>query len=106
MKTLYTAPYIGAAKAAIAKFLRVAVSELDTVPQSSSQGTATTPGQSRSRKAQTTLQQEFDDNDDELSSFDLHAAVASVSPLWCQQKMNQYKIQKHTPTSFGKGSPS
>jgi len=118
-ETIYTAPYIGAAKAAIAKFLQITVSQLETVQSSSQGGTQIL---SERQREQTTPQRnvrmgelKFDDNDDEFANFDLRAAVSSAkkqspppqqkivsSPHKRQQKMNPYKMQQYnTPNHYG-----
>mmetsp|Transcript_17763 Transcript_17763/g.42780 ORF Transcript_17763/g.42780 Transcript_17763/m.42780 type:complete len:499 (-) Transcript_17763:772-2268(-) len=74
-KTIYSAPFIGAAKAAIAKYLRITVSEIeaDSVAQGGGGGTPQPP-EIRSKH---TLS-EFDDNEEEFANFDLNAAVSSA----------------------------
>ena len=64
-KIVYAAPYIGAAKAVIAKFLNIKVSEVETVVPSTyaSQGGSSTPTIARQVG-------EFDEYDDDLANFD------------------------------------
>ena len=71
-KTVYSAPYIGAAKAAIAKYLNITVSEVvEVVPTScATQGGGGTAA---------VHHEEFDDgNDEDFANFDLNAAVTSA----------------------------
>jgi len=109
VETIYTAPYVGAAKAAIAKFLKITVSELDTVQ--SSPGSGARQGTLATSQTDHFSFREFDENDDEFASFDLQAAVSSATkkppPLTNknQQKMspmNPYKLkQSNTPNQYG-----
>eukprot|EP00580_Thalassiosira_gravida_P018778 CAMPEP_0201670668 /NCGR_PEP_ID=MMETSP0494-20130426/27495_1 /ASSEMBLY_ACC=CAM_ASM_000839 /TAXON_ID=420259 /ORGANISM="Thalassiosira gravida, Strain GMp14c1" /LENGTH=764 /DNA_ID=CAMNT_0048151785 /DNA_START=510 /DNA_END=2801 /DNA_ORIENTATION=- len=102
VKTIYTAPYIGAANAAIAKFLKITVSELETVESSSRAGGGTSISE---RKLESTtprtggLGEEFDGNDDEFSRFDLHAAVSSAKK---QQPLPLPPRQNTTPSPYQK----
>ena len=74
VKTIYCAPYLGAAKAAIVKFLEITVDTITTTGQSCVLSTgASTPRVNKNS--------EFDDNDDELAAFDLEAAVSSAKKL-------------------------
>mmetsp|Transcript_21529 Transcript_21529/g.46808 ORF Transcript_21529/g.46808 Transcript_21529/m.46808 type:complete len:856 (+) Transcript_21529:40-2607(+) len=76
VKTLYSSPYIGAAKAAIAKFLRITVSEVNVVQSTSASqydSISTTPLPKRKSGMG-----EFDDNDEEFADFDLNSAVSSA----------------------------
>ena len=74
VKTLYCAPYLSAAKAAIAKFLRITVAEV------------TTSGGQYSTPIGVGSEREFDDvEDQEFASFDLDAVVSSAKKLSQQQ---------------------
>ena len=94
VKTIYSPPYIGAAKAAIAKYLHINVSEVEVVPLSSSSSSSVRVqgGGSSTPVCQEVVNGEFDDdNDDEdYASFDLNAAVSSA-------KKSPSKKQQDTP---------
>ena len=92
-KIVYSAPYIGAAKAAIAKFLNIKVSEVETVVPSTyaSQGGSSTPQQG-----------EFDEDDDEIANFDLNAVVSSAK----KQQTPPPNHQKKMSSSSRKSIPS
>ena len=90
-KIVYSAPYIGAAKAAIAKFLNIKVSDVETdVPSTYA--------------SHTPQQGEFDDNDDDLANFDLNAAVSSAKKQQTPPSSNHY--QKKIRSSSCKSIPS
>jgi predicted nucleic acid-binding Zn-ribbon protein len=83
VKTIYCAPYLGAAKASIAKFLGVTVSTISTSGEHSGTSTpfsTSTPIAKKNcgRDSSNNLAGEFDDNDDELASFDLETVVQSA----------------------------
>jgi len=93
VKTLYCAPYVGAAKAAIAKFLGIKVSQITTTGENFCVSTPVTKMQSTGGS-----KSEFDDSDDEeLASFDLDAALSSAKKQTCQPSINPYKQQLTTP---------
>ena len=87
-KTVYSAPFIGAAKAAIAKHLNITVSEVvEVVPTSCATqgGGGTTTG-------------EFDDdNDEDFANFDLNAAVTSAKK---QQTPPKHQEKLSTSSSY------
>lgn len=113
VKTLFSAPYIGAAKAAIAKYLKITVSELKVVDEAvhSSGPGGGTPSPQR-QMYQSTPQSnngrmmEFDDNDDEFASFDLHAVVSSAKkqppPL---QKKDAVQSSPHISQEMSPSNP-
>jgi hypothetical protein len=82
VKTLYTAPYIGAAKASIAKFLGITVGTVEVSSALSGtkvMSTPTTITQQKEAVPKSTTN-EFDvGNDDEFANFDLNAAVSSAT---------------------------
>ena len=109
-KTVYSAPYIGAAKAAIAKYLNITVSEVvEVVPTScATQGGGT---------AAAVHHEEFDDgNDEDFANFDLNAAVTSAkkqqTPPKHQEKISSSSSNKNvsnnpyhsTPTNLNLGA--
>ena len=70
VKTLYTAPFIGAAKASIAKFLSINVTDVEVT----SSDVVNTPTNAQLKA------DEFDTgDDDELANFDINAAILSAS---------------------------
>lgn len=88
LKTVYCAPYLGASKAAIAKFLGVTVSTITT-----SGGHPGTPCTTSTPIAEKNMMVgEFDHNDDELASFDLDTVVQSA------------KKQKISPNPYNQGA--
>ena len=93
-KTVYSAPFIGAAKAAIAKYLNITVSEVvEVVPTSCATqgGGGTTTG-------------EFDDdNDEDFANFDLNAAVTSAKK---QQTPPKHQEKFSTSSSYKSVSSS
>lgn len=96
VKTLYTAPFIGASKAAIAKCLKITVSEIMDESHS-----ANAKGVGVSTPVHNTNQ--FGDDDDELANFDLSAAVSSAkkqSPH--KSPSNPYHKQKSSSSSTPK----
>jgi len=102
VKAVYSAPYIGVAKAAIAKFLKITVLEvldealhsLSKAEDKSSSARKMTPQKAANRMS------EFDDNDEEFANFDLHAVVLSA------KKQSPIPQQKNVCKSRGKMSPS
>lgn len=108
-KPIYAAPYINAAKAAIAKHLHISVSEVEMLPTSKAQAPETPP----TTACQSSRTIEFEDNDEDFANFDLHAAISSAKkqPATPQQQLVVKRPQNciptnHCPTSNSNGNHS
>ena len=78
VKTLYTAPFLGAAKASIAKFLCITVAAVEVTSSASGERVDNTP--INQQKAASKSTNEFDtSDDDEFANFDLNAAILSAT---------------------------
>ncbi len=78
VKTLYTAPFLGASKASIAKFLCITVAAVGVTSSASGERVENTP--INQQKAASKSTNEFDiGDDDEFASFDLNAAILSAT---------------------------
>jgi len=78
VKTMYSAPFIGAAKASIAKFLGITVATVEVTASASGAQVMSTP--IAQQKAASKSANEFDTgDDDELANFDLDAAISSAT---------------------------
>lgn len=79
VKTLYTAPFLGAAKASIAKFLCITVAAVEVTSSACGEQVMNTPKNAQ-QKAALKNTNEFDTgDDDEFANFDLNAAILSAT---------------------------
>ena len=95
VKTLYTAPFIGAAKASIAKFLGITVATVAVETTASVSQTQFTHTPTIQQKTASKIANEFDvGDDDEFAKFDLNAAVSSAK--------KQSPVKKPPPNPYRK----
>lgn len=112
VKTLYTAPFLGAAKASIAKFLCITVVAVEVTSSASGERVENTP--INQQKAASKSTNEFDiGDDDEFASFDLNAAILSATkqgaakkPAYSSKQPIKQALPPQYPVSNYKSSTS